>query len=697
MYILPLSVQADPGLISVRVLICVKEWSSLELDTRRFSLVSGEEEHAAMPAKRRLDPFVPVNLRLEFPVPDLADSMQLRYKSGLLSRGETFELLPPALDEEAMRELDAECHAAWLARAFEVEQGYRPSRWPNWRTGEVHLDEALSLLERYLHVHPQDEVALGAHERVRLKKELVRDLRSGNWLRVNRLNEEILRRQDDWDGPRTETEEAFETATRALEAGLLEVAEERLRQSFEAGIKQSDAALLLARLFSAWGRDIEESARWYLRYFEHGGPGEWVVHEAMRVLDDLGALGPPYRATLLEHISERLVERPEDPELADLVYHLAEQQAAAGLDVSDEHALLWISYEQAFEQQMVIDGRVDRTLLGRLEKLYTLLGNADGWIRLLHRLADMEPSRPEHRRNLACRLSEHKRHAEALGARMSLWLNKPMHPGDSAELIRAAEAAGENGLAARAKVWLSFIAREPCDEPVSRIPEIPARLLVHPEIRSLLPILRSWQGQDSTDTSLQLEGEQMTAALKKCLEPLDRERWNALSSAAQNLPLTPSLSASLLIQHEPILNEMHPLRVAVEVSLDRIHLQRAGTWVGGLRSLGLDWETVNPLQDDGAQPMRRLIMHRLRELGRFYMSRAWDAGGVEWASYPDAPLADLFEAVYLHGHPASSTRTYLDDVRRKQKIPAQDWQQLEMTILRFLRLETGHPFQPLEL
>ncbi len=689
MYALPLSLHVEPGLVGVRLLVCRKEWSNGEFDARRFALRSGDVEYAALSLRTPLEPWVPLTVRLEFPVPHVGGTLALKHNRGLLARPEWFPLhaasTAVADEETAVRALESECEAAWLARAAELDAEFRPNAW---RRGEGLLNDAVRLVERYLHAHAGDARAAALRECLRLKKGLVRALRAGDWLQAERLNDAILRLQPDWQGPRPDADQALDDAERALRAGLLEVAEARLRDAYAAGVRRAEAALLLARIHAAWGRDRGAAADWYLRYFEEGGVWEGVADETASVIDSLGDAGHAARGRLLTLLGERLIDSPGEAELIALVHELAETQSAGGFDVTEDFLLLWAGYERSFEHQIAVDRRVDRTIVGRLERLHARLGNTGDWIRVRRQLADFEPARESHRVELARLLRTAGRAEAETAAWMALVLSSPLEIAWLDELASAAARADLERLALRAGVLAAWLrgAEGPEEPPPSR--SVPVRLVVHPEIRPLLPALAPGRGAQSEAAVVMRTVELLT-------EPPDEEGWKRLQQFAARLELVPALDSAFAVSSRRAPEPVEPLAVAATVSLDRWTLLQAGGWVRGIHAVdpGLrDWSEFAGL----AAAQAGAVRHRIEELARFYLSRLWDDEREEWLAYPEEPSADLLEAVYLRGFPGWSTRTFLEDVRRRQRIGPGAWRDLQMTVLRFLRLEPGLPSQPTE-
>jgi hypothetical protein len=205
-------------------------------------------------------------------------------------------------------------------------------------------------------------------------------------------------------------------------------------------------------------------------------------------------------------------------------------------------------------------------------------------------------------------------------------------------------------------------------------------MLFHPELRPLAALMLRWVEEDTTPdfTALSME------ILAQIPSTLSNERWRELEAAARSLPLVPSLEAALIVRFQKNIGELHPLSVAARLSLDRMIVARATSFAQGLRTLGLAVEG-RPLFDvpgrDAAH--RRLELHRLRELGKFFLGRLWDEG----PAVPEAdPLHDLLEAIYLHGIPDWSTRSLLTDVSRARKVPRQRWHRMQAEIKAFLRL-----------
>ena len=732
MQVIPLSLLVSPGLITIRILASQQAWSPTELDARRFTLRSGSEECQALPLRKMLDPFVPITVRLEFPMSHTDDGLTLVLSRGLWAKDEVFDLLrQPLYEQEQIDMLDDECHAAWFEHALELELTYRPTRL---RSGAANLDEAIGLLDRYLHVVPDDEEAGKALQRIRLKKELARSLTAGDWLRVGQLNAKVLECQPGWQGPDTDRESPLEMAYQALRNGMLEVAEERLQKAVEVGDQRSAAALILARLCASWKRRLSESGHWYVQYFVTGGRDNSVAHEAARILDDLGEEGVGYRARLLAELAERLVLHSEDRELADLVFQFSEAQSAQGVDVADDFVLLWACYEKAFEQQMVVDGRVDRMLLVRLEKLYGRLGNHAGWVRIRRLLADLEPSRTDYRVELARLLSDGEEYEAAFCARMALWLAEPLDVDKTEALAEAAAGAGLKGVTERIRTLASFyrgLSALPEPEPEPGRPAVPLRLLLHPELRPLFSTLLAWGREDlglgadhgeeagESKGGSDAEGGQgepaggihavdERAACIRALEllgqPLGEAKWKELETVVRQLPLTPSMEAALLVrpigEHRD--GPLHPLRVAAQLSLDRVRMLDAGGWYRGLEALDPPLDLTDGVaslssHDMGESEAVRLARYRVSELAKFYASRTWEREASTFDAYPVSPVGDLIEAIYLRGFPGWSLRTFLEDVQKKSKLSRPQWEQTQATVLRFLYLEPGRVAATVEI
>ncbi len=706
MFVLPLSLQVSPGLVHVRVLICRKEWSPGEIDGRRFRLRSGEAEFPALPLRLPVEPFIPVTVRLEFKAASLGNPLQLLYSRGMLSRAEAIDLRrEPLFEEREIEILEGECRSAWLARALELEAGFRPNRL---RSGASNLNEALGLLERYLYAVPADDAALTALERVRLKKELLRFLTRGDWAGVVRVNAEIGALQADWKGPDPDAESPWELAMEALRGAQLEVACERLALAFERGDRRSAAALLLARLHAAWNRAPSVAAEWFARYFESDGRDEDVAHEAMTIIDRLGAEGVPFRGRMLETLAEWLVGNPEDRELAELVYSLAEKQADAGLDVAEDFALLWICYEKAFEQQVAVDRHAERFVLTRLEELYRRLGNHADWVRVLRALADLEPANAAHRERLANVLTSIGRHEEALCARMALWLAEPANPARTQTLLDAAVLAGAESLAARLRCYLESMNGAACHKDAWQPAIATARALLHPDIRPLAALLLAWgtPGEEScgngaagstTDQALAHapltlaeEADALENGLARLLEPLTPEQVRELEAAARAYTLTPWMEAALVIRDADSALATPPVRTAALLSLDRMRLFRLRSWTKTV-SLLTEVPGPSPAPSDTLAAglpgdVTDLANYRLRELAKFFLSRAWDAGGPA-APVPEGTVPELIEAVYCRGFPGWSLRTWLEDVQGKTGVSRNEWLTALVEVLQFLRLE----------
>ena len=424
---------------------------------------------------------------------------------------------------------------------------------------------------------------------------------------------------------------------------------------------------------AAWQRNLFQSARWYVEYFERRGAYDAVAYEALEVLSRLGKEAAELRGALLSLVSERLVGRPESEELAELVYRLAEAQADAGVDVSEDFGLLWASYEKAFEQQLAVDGEVNPSLVARFRQLHERLGNDEDWVRIHVRLADFYPGVPEYRLQLADFLTARERHQEALCNEMALWLTNPLSSGQTERLGGSAQRAGEQALAERAAVWGEFLRGGALPTTPLRSGAV-ARLLLHAELRPFEPWLVQLAGGFTGDRkAIVIE------ALRRCERgEVSQEQWKQFESLARRFPLTPAMQAALAVAPGNAAWSQHPLRAAARLSLDRFLLAGAG-W----QELDFVGPSVNLLQTaDGEQS--RFALYRLRELAKFFFSRAWECEPVE---LPEDPVADLLEALYSHGMPDASTRSFLFDVRRKRKIPSATWEATERQVRYFLRLE----------
>jgi hypothetical protein len=684
--IIPLSIQADPGMVGVRLLACQTDWEPADLEAKRFTLRSGHLDFHALPLRVALPPYTPVEFRLDFPVQVLSEPLTLRCSRGLFQRQETLDLLrQPLYDPEERRGLDEVCRVAWFERAHELELAYDPRKL---RTGELHLDEAAQLIERYLQITPSDEHALQTAERVRLKKDLARALYAGDWLRIDKVNVRLRELQSDWKGPEADDDEPLEAAYDALKNGWLEAAEARLVKALADREMRAEAVLLLARMAGAWRRDLAESAHRYVEYFEFEGPNEDVAREALDVMAKLGGAGVEPRGRMLELLSERLVMRPNDLELADLVYEMAEAQAAAGGEVLEDFALLWSGYERAFEHAVAIERRADRALLLRLERLHRRLGNDEDWLRVRRALADLEPWNQEYREELARQLAEKGRLEEALDARMALWLTTPADAKQTGLLAETADAAGMRSLAARARHWLELLHGAP-RTPAGRLsPETPTAMLLHPELRPLESLLLSWE-QDGVRSD--------RAALERALLSIERglatDRRRALEAAAKERSLVPALEASLMVRDQGEAREEHPLRMAARLSLDRLIFVDGTPFAAGVERLGL-WEPDGrPLFAPG---LTRLAAHRLRELGKFYLSRLWEEDAAEFLAVSTDAMAGLVEAFYLQGLLDHSTRGYLHDAYKRRRLTRRESEKLENQVLRYLRLAPGKPSETTE-
>lgn len=674
--ILPLSIQADPGMVRVRLWAVQQAWEPAEIEAKRFTLRSGHLDFHPLPLKLRLEPYVPTDFRLDFPVQTLSEPLLLRCSRGLFVRYETLDLLrQPLSDPDERRVLEEACFAAWFERALELDLAYHPRKL---RSGEMSLEEATQLLDRYLHGRPQDAEAAKCLERLKYKKELARAFHAGDWLRVARLNTAIRALQPDWEGPGLEERDPLEMADDALRNGWLEAAEQSLLTAVERGRRKHDAALMLARLASAWRRDIPTAARWYVNYFAYAGPNEEIAREAREVIDALGAQAAGPRGQLLDILAERLVARPNDPDLAEIVFSLAEAQAAAGLSVDEDFALLWACYERAFEHQVAVDKRVERTLLERLAGLHARLGNDDEWFRVRRALADLEPWNAEYREQLARLLAAKGRVYEALYARMALVLAAPTDARRIETLAAAAAAAGETALAARARAWHALlIGLEPEAAPTEFQGAVDE--LMHPELRPLTDMLVPKRSE--------LDPGVLRTAVLALFDPIPTLRLREFEVAAKERVLSPSLEAALMVRDGRVADDLHPLRVAARLSLDRMELVERGDMGAALSRLGLRGE-AGALLDATAgldAPIRRLIVHRIRELAKFYLVGSWDAPRPS-IKPADRPLSELIEALYLRGLPDTSTRAYIEDVARIRKVSRRQVERIEKRVLGLLWL-----------
>lgn len=680
--ILPLSIQADPGMVRVRLWAVQQSWEATDLEAKRFTLRSGHLDFHPLPLKLRLEPYLPTDFRLDIPVQTLSEPLLLRCSRGLFVRYETLDLLrQPLSDPDERRVLEEGCYAAWFERALELDLAYHPRKL---RSGEMSLEEATHLLERYLHGRPQDAEAAKCLERVRRKKELARAFHAGDWLRAGALNAAIRALQPDWEGPALEERDPLEMADDALRNGWLEAAEQSLLAAVERGRRKPDAALMLARLAAAWRRDLPTSARWYVNYFAFAGTNEEIAREALETIDALGPQAAGPRGQLLDILAERLVARPGDAELAEIVFSLAEAQAAAGIAVDEDFALLWACYERAFEHQVAVDKRVERTLLERLEGLHARLGNDDEWFRVRRALADLEPWNADYREQLARLYAAKGRPGDALFARMALVLAAATDAKRVELLAAAAHDAGHAALAARARAWHGLLVG---DDPAP----VPATFhgavdeLLHPELRPLGDIL--------VPTRSALEPRALQAALRALFDPIPTLRLRELEAAAKERVLVPALEAALMVRDGRIADDLHPLRVAARLSLDRMELvDRDGDLPATLAVLGLRGE-AGALLDATAgldAPVRRLVVHRIRELAKFYLTGSWE--GPRPAQRPaDRPLSELIEALYLRGLPDRSTRAYIEDVARLRKVSRRQLERIEKQVLGLLWL--GAPAQ----
>lgn len=688
MFLQPTSLQAQPGLIVVRLLVCQKEWVPADFDVKRLTLRCGTKTYRALPMKLRVEPWVPIHLAVEFPVQQLTETLTLHYTISFFQR-QTFDLLHTPLHEPAvMVALEDECRRAWFERACELELAFLPARW---RVGEGNLDEALRLLERYLHDVPDDVEARRALDRVRLKKELAWRLQCSDWVHVAQLNGRLSLLQPDWRGPEAPKGDALDLARRALAEGWFEVADDRLREAYRQGGQKAEAALLLARISGAWNRDPQQAAEWYVRHFECGGYYETAVYEAIEALDKLGPTASPLRARLLANLSERLVARPDDAQLADLVQRLAETQASQGVDVSEDFALLWACYEKAFEHQLAVERRVDRGLSGRLEKLHARLGNHEDWIRICRAMADLDPGRVWHREQLAQLLTRLGRFDAALSARMALWLTSPCDLTRTHELLAAAEAAGEKELALRTRWWFAWLQERPMEvDFVQDWATVPARLLLHSEIRPLAPLLLGWIPTNAP------ERDRLQRAVEMLLQPLPNEAWRQFEVAAKKCPLTAVMKTGLLVRPSADAASGNPLILAAQLSLDRFTLATAPSLSQGWFVLTEGKPSTQLFQPAAEGIEERCWCRRIEEAGRFILSRLWDAKPQPDLGLPADPLADVFEALCLHGMPDWGARNAWEEILHKHKRSRAEARQIEVAVLRFLRLETQSSFDLLD-
>ncbi len=674
--ILPIAVQIDPGVARVRLYVCQTAWEAIELDSKRFTLRAGHLDFHALPFRIKLEPYWPVTIRLDFPIHSVSSPLLLRCTRSLFLRAQTLNLLEHDLDDHAERlQLDAACRAAWIERALKLERAFEPKRL---RQSLLQMDAASTLLDRYLHHAPEDPEAQLSKRRLQLKKSLAQHMEMGDWLRARRLSEEILALQPDWPGFEPPAKPAIEQARDALMGGWIEVAEEKLHEALQSPASSAEASLLLARVKSAWRRNLEAAAKHYVDYFRYGGANEVVVAELLDLIDGLEKrTRVEIRGDLLSVLTERLVARPDDFDLANVVYEIAERQSVEGAENEDDLVLLWACYEKAFEHQVAVDRRVERMLIVRLEALHRKLGNIEDWVRIRRQLAAMEPENVRFREELGDILHSVGEDSEALYSDLALWIDSPLSEERSRRLLNAARKAGDESLALRAGVWLELLGGK---TPTAACPFQGAsvRLLFHPDLRPLFPLLQRWGGPVETGS----DAKPILMRLADVQDGFAIQHWRELEAEAKQLSLIPSMEAALSLREPTELDPLHPLRVAARLSLDRLAIAQAASLIGGLAAIGA------PVWHDGRLDLQAedpLTRYRALEIGRFLLGPLWESEEHQ-ALLPKDPLADFLESMLRHGLPDMTTRAYFDDVRKTRRIGRADWRRLEMQVLAYLKL-----------